>query len=124
MDTERLRSEHLRQETARKLDAIEEERKRLEEERRQEAEDLRLRPEKVILWNCEMLLRGGLKLGRRRWLEGMRSGLEALRKLGRASRTVLEGMATTIRSWGNFREELKEAVVKLLSEEAAAMAPT
>ena len=44
--------------------------------------------------------------------------------LGRASRTVLDGMAATIRSWGNFREELKEAVVKLLAEEAAAVAPT
>ena len=124
LDTERLRAEHLRQETAGKLAAVESERKRVEEEMRREAEELRLRPEKVILWNCEMLLRGSLKLARRRWLEGMRSGLEALRKLGRASRTVLEGMAATIRSWGNFGEELKEAVVKLLLEEARAMAPT
>jgi hypothetical protein len=123
-DAERLRAEHLRRETARRLAAMESERKRLEEERREEAEDLRLRPEKVILWNCEMLLRGGLRLARRRWLEGIRSALEALSKLGRASRTVLDGMAATIRSWENFREELKEAVVKLLSEEAATVAPT
>ena len=121
-DAERLRAEHLHRETARRLAAMESERKRLEEERHEEAEDLRLRPEKVILWNCEMLLRGGLRLARRRWLEGVRSGLEALRKLRRATRAELDRMAATIRSWSTFREELREAVVKLLSEEAAAVA--
>ncbi len=125
-DTERLRAEYLRRETARKLSAMEEDRKTLEEEKRRDAEDLRHRPEKVILWNCEMLLRGSLRLAPRRWLEGMRSGLEALRKLGRATRAVLEAMAATIRSWGNYREELKAAVVEILLEEAEriAMAPT
>jgi len=125
-DTERLRAEYLRRESARKLAAMEAERKRLEEETRRDAEDLRLRPEKVILWNCEMLLRGSLQLAWRRWLEGMRSGIAALAKLGRATRAVVDEMAATIRSWRKYREELKEAVAKLLYEEAEriSMAPT
>jgi hypothetical protein len=117
-DAERRRSEHLRQETAQKLAELEEKRKQLEEEKRHDAEDLRLRPENVILWNCEMLLRGSLRLARERWLEGIRSGLDSLRKLGRATTAVLEGMAATIRSWGKYREELKDAVAKLLLGEA------
>jgi hypothetical protein len=101
-------------------------RKRIEEEKRRDAEDLRLRPETVILWNCEMLLRGCLRLARQRWLEGMRSGLDALRNLGRGTTAVLDRMAVTIRSWGKYREELKDAVAKLLFEEALRieMAPT
>jgi transposase InsO family protein len=117
-DTERLRAEYLRRETARKLAAMDEDRRRIEEEKRRYAEDLRLRPENAILWNCEMLLRGSLQLGRRRWIEGVRRGLAALGKLGRATGAVLEGLAATIRSWGKYREELKEAVTKLLLEEA------
>ena len=125
-DTERLRAEHLRRDTARRLAEMEAERKRIEEEKRRDAEDLRLRPEEVILWNCDMLLRGSLRLARQRWLEGMRSGLEALRKLGRATRAVLDEIAATIRSWGKYRDEIKEVVATLLFEEAEriAIAPT
>ena len=125
-DTERQRSEYLRRDTAQKLAEMEEKRKQLEEEKRRDAEDLRLRPEKVILWNCEMLLRGRLRLARERWLEGIRSGIDSLRNLGRATIVVLEALAATIRSWGKYREELKEAVAKLLFEEAERipMAPT
>jgi hypothetical protein len=117
-DTERLRAEYLRRDSARKLAAMEAERKQAGEEKRREAEDLRLRPEKVILWNCDLLLRGSLQLGRRRALEGIQAGLEALRKLGRATRDAIEGMAATIRSWEKYREELKEAAAKLLVDEA------
>jgi transposase InsO family protein len=125
-DTERLRADYLRRESAQKLAAMEAERKQAEEEKRRDAEELRLRPENVILWNCEMLLRGRLELGRRRALEGMRSGLDALRKLGRSTGAVLAEIAATIRSWGKYREELKEAVAKILFEEAKGMsaAPT
>jgi hypothetical protein len=125
-DAERLRAEHLRRETARKLSAMDEDRRKIEEEKRREAEELRVRPENTILWNCEMLLRGSLQLGRRRALEGMRSGLKALGKLGRATGAVLEGLAAMIRSWGKYREDLKEEVAKLLLEEAdrIAMAAT
>ena len=125
-DTERLRAEYLRRESAQKLAEIAAERKRHEEEKRQDAEDLRLRPEKVILWNCDLLLRGSLQLGRRGALEGIRAGLEALRKLGRATRDAIERMAATIRSWEKYRGELKEEAAKLLFEEAEriAMAPT
>ncbi len=125
-DTERLRADYLRQESARKLAAMEAERKRDEKEKRRAAEELRVQPEKVILWNCEMLLRGRLELGRQRALEGMRSGLAALGKLGRATGAVLDEIVATIRSWGKYGEELKEAVAKLFVEEAEriAMAPT
>ena len=125
-DAERLRAEYLRRETARKLSAMDEDRRKIEEERRRDAEELRVRPENTILWNCEMLLRGSLQLGRRRALEGMRSGLKALGKLGRATGAVLEGLAAMIRSWGKYREDLKEEVAKLLLEEAdrIAMAAT
>lgn len=125
-DTERLRAEYLRRESARKLAAMAAERKQAEEEKRRDAEDLRLRPEKVILWNCDLLLRGSLQLGRRRAIEGIRAGLQALRKLGRATRDAIEAMAATIRSWEKYRGELKEAAAKLLVDEAdrIATAPT
>ncbi len=125
-DTERLRAEYLRRESAQKLAAMAAERKKAEEEKRRDAEELRLRPEKVILGNCDLLLRGSLQLGRQRALDGMRAGLEALRRLGRATRDAVEGMAATIRGWEKYREELKEAAAKLLVEEAEriAMAPT
>ena len=125
-DTERLRAEHLRRDTARRLVEIDGDRKRIEEEKRRDAEDLRLRPEKVILWNCEMLLRGSLRLARARWVEELQRGLQALRSLGRASRAALDALAATVRSWGKYREELKDAVVKILLEEGGreSMAPT
>ena len=125
-DSERLRAEHLRRETARRLAESAEHRRRLEAQERQGDEDLRLRPEKVILWNCDMLLRGGLRIAMGRWLGGVRDGLQALQGLGRASRAAIDAMAATIRSWGKYRDELKEAVAKLLVEEAEriAMAPT
>ena len=125
-DSERLRAEHLRRETARRRAESAEHRRRLEAQERQGDEDLRLRPEKVILWNCDMLLRGGLRIAMGRWLGGVRDGLQALQGLGRASRAAIDAMAATIRSWGKYRDELKEAVAKLLVEEAEriAMAPT
>ncbi len=124
-DAELRRAEYLRLETARKLAAMDEDRRKIEEEKRREAEELRVRPENTILWNCDMLLRGRLELARGRWVEGLRRGLEALRKLGRATRGAIEGLADTIRSWGRYREELKEAMAKLLWEEAEriSMAP-
>lgn len=125
-DAERLRPEYLRMATAQKIAEREAQRKQLQEEKRRDAEDLRLRPENVILWNCEMLLRGRLRLARGRWIEGMRSALESLRRLGRATTAVLEGLAATIRSWPKYQEALKEAVAMLLFEEAERiqMAPT
>jgi hypothetical protein len=121
-DTERLRAEYLRRETARKLAAMDEDRRKIEEEKRHDAEDLRVRPESTILWNCEMLLRGSLRLARRRWIDGVRQGLEALQKLGRVTTAVLAGLAATIRSWAKYRDELKEEVAKLLLEEAGRIA--
>lgn len=125
-DTERLRSEHLRRETARRLAEQAENRRRLEAEGRHDAEDLRLRPENVVLWNCEMLLKGSLRIARSRWIKGIECGLEALRKRDRASRAAIDAMAATIRSWGKYREELREAVANLLFEEAerVSIAPT
>ena len=125
-DAERMRPEYLRRETAQKLAELQAQRKQLQEEKRRDAEDLRLRPEKVILWNSEMLLRGRLRLARERWIEGMRSALESLRRLGRATTAVLEALAATIRSWPKYQEELKCTVAKLLLEEAERLrtAPT
>jgi transposase InsO family protein len=117
VDAERRRSHHLAHETAKRLEEIERDRRVVEKERLQEEEDLRVQPEKVVLWYCGMLLSGGLKLGRGRWLEGLRRGLQGLRRLGRATRAVLERLAGTIRSWGKFQEKLKEEMVKLLFEE-------
>ncbi len=117
-DAERLRPEYLRMATAQKIAEREAQRKQLEEEKRRDAEDLRLRPEKVILWNAEMLLRGKLRLARERWLEGIRSGLDSLRKLGRATTAVLEALAATIRNWPKYQEAIKEAVAVLIFEEA------
>lgn len=70
-DTERLRAEYLRRDSAQKLAAMAAVHRQAEEEKRRDAEDLRLRPEKVILGNCELLLRGSLRLGRHRALEGL-----------------------------------------------------
>lgn len=125
-DTERLRAEHLRRETAQRLEELEGHRKRLAEEERREDEDLRLWPEKVILWNCDLLLRGGLRFARERGIEGLRRGLQSLRKLGRASHAAIDTLAATVRSWEKYRHELKDAVVKLLFEEGERMstAPT
>jgi len=125
-EAELRRAEYLRRETAGRLAEEERHRKLIEKEKREEEEDLRVRPEKVILWNCDMLLRGRLELARRLWVEGLRRGIEALRKIGRATRGVIEGLVDTIRSWGKYREDLKEEVAKLLLEEAerVAMAPT
>lgn len=122
-DSERLRAEYLRRETARKLAEAEEDRRKIEEEKRREAEELRVRPENTILWHCDMLLRGGLRFARQRWIQGVRRGLQALVDLGRATGAGLEGLATTIRGWAKYREELKEAVTKLLLDEAERIMP-
>jgi hypothetical protein len=125
-DAERLRSEHLNRDTARKRVEMERRRRQIAEEMHRDAEDLRLRPEKVILWNAEMLLRGSLELARDRWLAEIRRGLDALRKLGRATAAVIDQMAATIRSWEKYREDARETVTRLLFEEVerVAMAPT
>ena len=44
------------------------------------------------------------------------------RKLRRATAEALEGMAATIRGWGKYPQELKDAVAELLFEEAKRLA--
>jgi len=92
-------------------------RQKLREEEREEAEALRRQPERVILQYAEMLLRGRLRFLRERWLAGLRRGLRALGEIGRATHAMLENLAVTIRSWGEYSEDLKEEMVKLLVSE-------
>jgi transposase InsO family protein len=120
-DGERRRAHHLALESAKQLDQSERQRRLVDNERLQEREDLRLQPEKIVLRYADLLLLGGLRLARRSSLEGLRNGLEALGKLGRATRVVLENLAGTIRSWGKFQEALKEKMVKLLFDEWEAL---
>jgi hypothetical protein len=88
------------------------------EEKAQEANDLRRNPEKVILKYAELLLTGGLVIMRRTFGEGLLKGLQALHDLGRATQGNLEILAGTVRSWGKFKEDLKEEMVKLLFDES------
>jgi transposase InsO family protein len=117
VDQERLRAHIAARETAKHLAETEEARRIVEKERAQEKEELRVEPEKVVLRYCDLLLRGGLWVWRKRWLEGMRRGLQALQKLGRATRVVFESLAARIRGWGRFKEGLKNEMVKLLLAE-------
>ncbi len=53
-------------------------------------------------------------------LENLRKALKALIELGRPRR-VIEELAVTIRTWGRYREELKEEMVELLRAEFQAL---
>ncbi len=113
----RRKSHHLEIETARKLAEYRDDHQVVERERRMEEEDFRTMPEKVVLRYCDLLLRGSLELLRGRCLNGIQRGLEGLRRQGRATKAMMETLSTTIRSWGRFKESMKEELVKLLFEE-------
>lgn len=118
LDEERLRS-HLNFQSTEKLFA--EQRAKMEEiqrEKAQEAEDLRNNPERVILKYAQFLLSGGLLILRKKFTEGLRKGLRALNELDRCTRGNLESLADTIRSWGKYKEELKDQMVNLLFAES------
>lgn len=113
IDEGRARAEVGRQKVRRLQAECEAQQQKLEREKAQEAEDLRREPERVVLSYADLLLRGGLRLMRRTWTEGLRRGLRALLDLGRPRR-VVDQLAETIRAWGDFGEELKRDMVELL----------
>lgn len=87
-----------------------------ERDAKEEAEDLARSPERVVLKYARLLLRSRMRL-LRTFGPNLRRGLEALAKLGRATRSRIEELADTIRSWGEFNEKLKQEMVVLLWRE-------
>jgi transposase len=94
----------------------------LEEEQRQERNDLKTQPETVILTYAQILMKGRFRWLRERCLQPIREGLQALCRLGRTSGQVLECLAVAIRGLPDFAEDLKEQMVRLLSEEIEQLA--
>ena len=76
----------------------------------------------VLCTATSMLLVGRLRYMHQTFGVRLRSGLDALHKLGRDTRVGLEKLADTIRSWGDFPEELKEEMVALLLAEHESIA--
>jgi transposase InsO family protein len=117
IDQERLRShleakamDRFRMEEAQAQEAI-------RREEAEEAQDLRLDPDRVVLKYAQLLLSGGLRWMRRTFGEGLRRGLKALHERGQGRPETLQRLAGTIQSWGKYRENLKEEMVKLLLAE-------
>jgi transposase len=92
-------------------------RQELEEEQRQERKDLKTQPETVILTYAKILMKGRFRWLRERCLQPIREGLQALCRLGRSSGQVLESLALAIRGLPEFTEDIKDHMVRLLSEE-------
>jgi hypothetical protein len=122
IDAERIR----RQVEAEASDRLRSERRarerELEEEKAQEIQNLCDNPEAVILKYARMLLVGRLRYMRQTFEVGLRRGLDALNQLGRGTRVILEKLADTIRSWGDFPEDLKEEMIALLLAEYESIA--
>ena len=97
-------------------------RQEVEDEQRREREDLKTQPEAVILTYAQILMRGRFRWLRERCLQPIREGLKALCRLGRTSAQVLESLALAIRGLPDFAEDVKEHMVRLLSEELEHMA--
>ena len=116
IDEGRARAEVERQKARRVHAECEAQQRKLERERAREAEDLQSEPERVVLNYADLLLRGGLRLMRRTFIEGLRKGLRALLDLGRPRR-VVDQLAETIRTWGDYGEDLKRDMVELLYAE-------
>jgi hypothetical protein len=105
-----LRAQRLLDETAGR-------RQELEEDDRQERQELKTQPEAVILKYAKLLMRGRFRWLRQTCFQGIREGLQALHRLGRTSTQVLDDLALTIRGLPDFAEDVKEHMVRLLSEE-------
>ncbi|MBN1628500.1 MAG: hypothetical protein JW990_01935 [Thermoleophilia bacterium] len=89
----------------------------VEEEERKERQALKTEPEKVILTYAELLMRGRFRLLREKCLTHIREGLLALARLGRTSTQVLESLTLAIRALPDFAEDVKDHMMRLLSEE-------
>jgi hypothetical protein len=99
-------------------------RKSIKEEQAQEKKDLRDAPERVILEYSSQFLLGGLRLREQTCAQKIREGFVALRKLGRLKKRVIESLALKIRSWGDFTEKLKQAMIERLFSEYRAVKAT
>ncbi len=89
----------------------------VEEERRQEKRDLESRPERIILKYADLLMRGRFRWLRKTCLSRIRDGLLAFQRLGKTGPQIVELLTLKIRSLPDFAEDLKDRMVKLLSEE-------
>jgi hypothetical protein len=89
----------------------------VKEERRQENRDLEIRPDRVIIKYAGLLMQGRFRLLRKTCLSRIRDGLVAFQRLGKASPQIVEILTLKIRSLPYFAEDLKDRMVKLLSEE-------
>lgn len=76
-------------------------------------------PESFVLRCARLLLIGRLQLLRGRFTEELRRGVDRLREIERATKSVLGKLSFTIRSWPDFSEDLKSRMVELLAEEFA-----
>lgn len=122
IDADRVRSQLGREDMERcRAEALERERER-ELKEKEEREDLERQPERVVLNYARMLLSSRLRYMPRTFGTGLRRGLEALVRLGRGTRARVDELAGTIRSWGDFNEELKEKMVEMLIREHSLIA--
>ena len=113
LDADRLRTEAGFQKTARLRAQGEHHQRELLQEKKEEDATLRAHPERVVLHYADMLLRGSLRFLKEQSLQGLRRGLQALKKLGRATEATRDRLVATIGSWGQYSEELKSDLVKL-----------
>ncbi len=121
VDAATKRGFYATQESRRFTEKLEARRKRIQDDEAEEREDLARRPERVILEYAKLLLAGGLSLMRRTWLGKIREGLASLARLGRSHSRVIESLSDTIRSWGEFSENLKRDMASLLRREHKSM---
>ena len=105
-----LRAQNLLDEGAAQRDAV-------EQEEQKERNDLRTQPEVVILTYAHMLMRGRFRLLRQRCLGRIREGLRSLRSLEKATLKDLEKLILSIRTLPGFAEDVKEHMIRLLSDE-------
>jgi hypothetical protein len=89
----------------------------VEKEEQKEREELKTEPEAVILRYAQMLMRGRFRLLKKKCLQRIRVGLRSLRRLGRATGHTFEKLALTIRTLPDFAEDVKEHMVRVLSDE-------
>ena len=100
------------------------EREAVEQEEQTEREDLRTQPEVVILTYAQMLMRGRFRLLKQKCLRRIREALRSLRSLERATTQGLEKLTLSIRTLPDFAEDVKEHMIRLLSEECEKLTGT
>jgi hypothetical protein len=120
-DAARKRKIYDRQKTRRLMEELSADAKKVSEENAQEREDLSQHPEEVILEYSKIFLSGGLRFMRRVCTAKIREALSSLSRLGRGHMRVIENLCLTIKSWGEFSEELKANMVDLLVAEFRSM---